>query len=311
MIDISNNTLRQSAALASLCAASVLLVAKLVAYVLGDSVAVLAALADSTMDVMASTITLLGVMKAQKPADAHHRYGHGKAEPLAALAQAAFVAGSAALLMYEASQRLFNPIMPTHVPLAMGVMCLSLAVTWLLVAYQRYVVRRTGSLAIRADRLHYIGDAYLNVGVLLSLVVTSQTGVAWVDPVLAMGVAVFMLVSARRIVASAIDVLMDREMPEHDRQNIVQLVRADARVKGVHDLRTRHDGQRAFIEMHIELDPHLSLTMAHDIADDAEQRLLRAYPGAAVLLHQEPAGLDDVRLDHQLSYSERPPRQGR
>ncbi|PWC41158.1 cation diffusion facilitator family transporter [Azospirillum sp. TSO22-1] len=293
--------LRRWATYASVAMASTLIVAKLAAYLLTESVSILSSLIDSSTDLMASVVTLLGVRHALRPADTAHRFGHGKAEGLAALAQAAFIGGSAAFLLIEAVRRLISPAPVGETAIGVAVMLLSMMLTAALVTFQRYVVRHTGSVAIGADRLHYAGDLLMNAAVITALLLNRWTGVGAVDPLFGIGIAGFLVYGALGIARDALAVLMDRELPEDERARIADLVRSHEPVRGMHDLRTRSSGTGVFIELHLELDPHLDLVRAHDITDAVERTLRAAFANAEVLIHQEPAGLNDERLDNRIA----------
>ncbi|PWC37395.1 cation diffusion facilitator family transporter [Azospirillum sp. TSO35-2] len=296
----SPDRLRRYATYASVAVASTLIATKLVAYLMTESVSILSSLIDSSTDLMASVVTLLGVRHALRPADANHRFGHGKAEALAALAQAAFIGGSAVLLSIEAVRRLLHPEPITEGAAGIGVMLLSIVLTALLIAFQRRVQVATGSVAIGADRLHYSGDLLMNSAVIAAILLTGATGITVIDPLFGVGIALFLVNGARGVARDALDVLMDKELGPEERERIVALVRAEPGVRGLHDLRTRNAGTGRFIELHLELDGTLTLTAAHDIADGVERRLSAAFDNAEVLVHQEPAGLADERLDHRI-----------
>jgi len=293
--------LRQRATYASVGVALTLIVAKLAAYLVTESVSILSSLIDSSTDLMASVVTLLAVRHALRPADSAHRYGHGKAEALAALAQAAFIGGSAAFLAIEAVRRVITPQPVTQGAIGIAVMVLSIVLTAGLVTYQRHVVARTGSVAIGADRLHYAGDLLMNSAVIAALLLTAWTGVSAIDPLFGLGIAAFLLHGARGVAMAALNVLMDRELPEAERTRIAALVAAHPGAKGMHDLRTRSTGTGVFIELHLELDPTINVVQAHDITDAVEHELRAAFPNAEVIIHQEPAGLVDERLDNRIA----------
>lgn len=290
-------SLLKLATTASVATATVLIVVKLVAFLLTDSVSILSTLVDSLLDVAASIVNLIAVRHALVPADREHRFGHGKAEPLAALGQAAFITGSAVFLMIEASQRFVSPRALTNGDIGIAVMVFSILATLGLVTLQRYVIRRTGSLAIKADSLHYVGDILVNAAVIVALVITAQLGWRYADPVFGLAIAVYILYNAWQISAGAMDMLMDRELPEQDRRRIIDLALAHPSVKGLHDLRTRASGPQIFIQGHIEMDGAFSLLKAHDIADEVEAELRQAFPGAEVILHQDPFGIEEERSD--------------
>ncbi len=297
--------LRRRATYASVAVGAVLAVAKLAAWLVTGSVTILSSLLDSFVDVAASAIILVSVHHALRPPDRSHRFGHGKAEPLGALAQAAFIAGSGLFVVFQAVDRLIDPEPLRSTAMGIAVMVMSIAGTAALVGYQRYVVRVTGSLAIAADSLHYKGDLLINLAVIATLAAYAQFGIVWLDPLIALAIAAYLLVNAVSVGRSAFDLLMDRELPEQDRERIEAVVRANERVRGLHDLRTRSSGTTAFIELHLELDGTLTLNEAHDIADAVETSLSEAFPGAAIIIHQEPAGLEDARLDDAIARGRR------
>lgn len=296
--------LLRAATTISVSVASVLAVLKLAAWLVTGSAAILSSLLDSLVDVGASGILLVSVRQALRPPDRSHRFGHGKAESLGAIAQAAFVAGSALLLIFESAGRFVTPEPIAAAPLGIAVMAVSLVATIALVMVQRAVARRTESTAIAADRLNYVGDTATSAVVLTVLVIGQRPGWLWLDPAAAIAIALWLLVSAGRIARRAADHLMDHELPRADRFRIAAIVRADPEVVDLHDLRTRNAGGTRFIELHVEMDGGLTLRQAHIICDRLEAALSRAFPDAEVILHQEPAGLDDERLDHRIA--ERP-----
>lgn len=289
--------LRRHATTASVAVGTTLAAAKLGAWLATGSVTILSSLLDSLVDVAASLITFVTVRHALRPPDRSHRFGHGKAEPLGALAQAAFIVGSALFLVFEAIGRLVDPEPLSATGWGIAVMVAAIVLTGGLVLFQRHVVMVTGSLAIGADSLHYKGDLLVAVAVIGTLLVVREDRYLWLDAVVGMAIAFYLVWNAWVIGRGALDVLMDRELPAEDRRKIREIVNAHARVEGMHDLRTRHSGVQPFIELHLELDGDLSLESAHDITDAVEQALKEAFPGAEVVLHQEPAGLEDDRLD--------------
>lgn len=293
--------LNRLAAMASVAVASVLIAAKLAAWLLTGSIAVLSSLVDSAVDALASIITLVSVHQAAQPADRAHRFGHGKAEALGALAQAAFVTGSALMISLEAITRLFSPQPVERSLVGIAVMLFAIGLTAALVLFQRTVVRRTGSIAIGADRLHYEVDLFINLAVIAALLLTRATGSPLFDPLFALAIVAFLLHAAFKLARRALDMLMDRELPEAERQRILELARTHPVAHDVHDLRTRKAGSDVFIELHLELDGRLPLAQAHELAHQVEDRIRAAYPGASILIHQEPAGLADERLDEQIA----------
>jgi len=297
MDGIGNNMLRRVTSYASVVVAAILIGAKLFAFYATGSVALLSSLVDSGVDLLASLITAYGVFLAMRPADHDHRYGHGKAESLAALAQAAFIVVSSGLLVKEALARLVAPVAIEHVETGYFVMGLAIVLTLALLALQTYTVRRTKSLAIASDRLHYVGDILINGAVVATFVCQNLMNVTWIDPLFALAIAAGMCVGAFKISKMALNVLMDAELPEKDRLKILLLAKEVEGVRGVHDLRTRLDNGRSIIEAHIEMDPQLTLKEAHDIAEAVEAHIEKAFPKADILLHQDPVGVEETRLD--------------
>ena len=287
--------LMRRATYASMATALFLIAAKAAAYVLTDAVSMLSTLLDSLLDAAASLVNLLAVRHALTPADREHRFGHGKAEPLAALGQSAFIAGSAVFLIVQAGSRLVSPQPVANTAIGLAVMAVSIAATLLLVLYQRFVIRRTRSLAIRADSLHYAGDLTVNASVVVALVLAGLYGWQRADPILGAAIAFYIIYTAWQIARGALDMLMDRELPDEDRQRIRSIVLANPQVRAVHDLRTRASGPTTFVQMHLEVDGQLTLAAAHDIADAVEAEILRVFPGAEVIIHQDPAGLAEAR----------------
>lgn len=276
------------ASVASVMTAGFLIVAKLIAWYVTGSVGLLASLVDSVMDSIASLINLFAIRYSLQPADAEHRFGHGKAEPLAGLAQAAFIAGSAIFLIFHAIDRLRLAQPLEHVGVGVGVMVLAIVLTLVLLAIQHYVIRKTDSTAIRADSLHYATDLLTNVSILLALYLTTL-GWTWADPVFAIAVAIYIFYSAFHIGHDAFQQLMDRELPADILQKIQETAMSHPEVTGTHEMRTRQAGHTRFVQLHLELDEDMSLKRAHEIADEVEMEIKAFLPGAEVLIHQDPA----------------------
>ena len=293
-------TLAKRAAQLSLGIAISLALAKLGASILTGSVALLSSAVDSIADIAASAMTFLSVRIAAQPPDHFHRYGHGKAESLSALAQALVVAGSGVFVLIEAVRRFIRPEPLQNSGLGLGVMIVSIVVTLLLVMYQRRVIRLTGSPAIAADRLHYESDLLTNMAVIVSLVASRFYDLDQIDALIGGAIAAYLLVTALRIGRDAVQVLMDRELPPDDRAEIETIINGHPEVRGCHDLRTREAGGIRFIECHLELDPAMSVQAAHDVTDAIEAELVDRFPEAEILIHQEPAGICDARLDDKI-----------
>ena len=288
--------LMRRATYASITVAALMILVKLVAWLATGSVSMLSSLLDSLLDAAASLVNLLAVQQALVPADREHRFGHGKAEPLASLGQAAFITGSAVLLLIEALQHLLTPQPVTNTGLGIAVMVFAVLVTFALVRYQQYVIRRTGSLVVSADEFHYRSDLILNGSVILSLLATTYLGWVYIDPIFGAAIGLWIIYGAWQVAQKAVIQLMDRELPDEARARIRQIAMRHPQVKAVHDLRTRAAGRTAFIQVHLEMDGKMTLEEAHRISDAVEAELLAAFPQAEVLIHQDPEGVDEPRL---------------
>jgi ferrous-iron efflux pump FieF len=290
-----NDQLKRRAATAAVAIAALLIAGKTGAYLATGAVSLLSSLIDSLLDLSASLVNYVAIRQAAVPADREHRFGHGKAEPLAGLAQAAFVAGSAVLLLFEAGSRLFRPSPIEDSTVGIAVMVVSIVLTLGLVLFQRHVVRRTDSVAIGADALHYRSDLLMNLSVIVALVLAADLGLTIADPLFGIAIAIYILTSAWSIFSSSLSLLMDRELPEDDRTRIKALAAAHPAVISLHDLRTRSSGTHTFIQFHLELDGNLTLLAAHAICDEVMEEVERAFPNAEVLIHEDPAGIAERR----------------
>jgi ferrous-iron efflux pump FieF len=279
---------------ASVTVAAILIALKFFAYLETGSISILSSLVDSILDSAASLINLIAVMVALNPADHEHRFGHGKAEALAGLGQAAFIGGSAVFLVVESVNRLITPHPLQETDLGVGVMIISIFLTLGLVIFQKFVLSKRPSLAIAADSLHYKGDLFMNVAVIIALVLTAQYGWLSVDPIFALGISAYVSYTVWQIVSAALDQLMDKELPDDLREEIADCIMSDERVKGTHDMRTRTAGAQQFLQVHVELAPELTLMKAHKISDDIENRLVSQFPLLDVIIHLDPAGYEEV-----------------
>ncbi|MGP3591279.1 CDF family cation-efflux transporter FieF [Vagococcus sp. WN89Y] len=278
------------AAVAATVMASLLLIIKIFAWWLTGSVSILAALVDSLVDIAASLTNLLVVRYSLQPADEEHTFGHGKAESLAALAQSMFISGSALFLFLTGIQHLARPEPLQAAGVGIGVTLIALFSTVLLVTFQRWVVRKTHSQAVRADMLHYQSDVMMNGAILVAL------GLSWygwhrADALFALGIGGYILYSALRMGYEAVQALLDRALPDAEREEIFSIVTSWPGVSGAHDLRTRQSGPTRFIQIHIEMDDNLPLVEAHRVADQVEQALLQRFPGSDVIIHQDPCSV--------------------
>lgn len=275
---------------ASVSVAVVLVLAKTIAWAITDSVVLLATLIDSTLDVLASLVNFFAVRHALTPADKEHRFGHGKAEALAGLGQSAFIAGSAGFLLLESGRRLLNPVPLESYGPGLIVMAFSIALTLCLMTFQRYVIQKTNSTAIKADALHYRTDFMVNVSVVVALVLAIE-GWGGFDALFAIGIAIYILYSSWEIVRQSVSDLMDRELPNEEREEIERIATRHVDVRGLHELRSRRSGIATFIQLHLEVDDNLSVFQAHQISDEVELALQQAYPTAEIIIHIDPASI--------------------
>ena len=274
----------------SVATAAVLVTIKMVVWLMSGSVALLASLADSGLDLIASLVTFFAVRYAAAPPDAEHRYGHGKAEAFGSLFQAGLVFASAALIGQEAIRHMLEPSRVEQTGWALAVMVASIALTGALVLAQGQVLKKTASVAVSGDRAHYFSDLASNVVALLGIGATALTGWLGADAAAGLAVAAILLWGAIQVFRESSTQLMDRELPDQDRARIVELMTADPRVTDVHQLRTRAAGPYIHIQMHADIDPDVSLAEAHSIVVAAERRVLEAFPAADILIHPDPRG---------------------
>ncbi|MBN3160986.1 CDF family cation-efflux transporter FieF [Pectobacterium brasiliense] len=274
-------------AVSATAVALVLFIMKVFAWWHTGSVSLLASLVDSLVDIAASLVNLLVVRYSLQPADTEHAFGHGKAESLAALAQSMFISGSALFLILTGLQHSLEP-QTLHAPeVGMWVTFIALVATLLLVSFQRWVVKRTHSQAVRADMLHYQSDLLMNGAILVALAL-SWKGITRADSLFALGIGGYILYSALRMGYDAVQSLLDRALPEDEHRAIAEVIVNWPGIRGAHALRTRRSGPTRFIQLHLEMDDTLPLVQAHQIADDLEQALREQFPGADIIIHQDP-----------------------
>ena len=284
----SGSQLARLASYASVGVALVLLAAKIIAWWSTESLSMLSSLTDSLFDAVTSTVNLLALRYALKPADDDHRFGHTSIEDIAGLAQFAFISASMLLIILQSTERLFEPHPLTHEMLGIYVSLGAMAVTSILVVFQSYAARKSRSLIIAADRLHYAGDVFFNGGVLIALFLSLQYGIVWADPAMAIGIALVILWSARGIGVRAFNNLMDREMPAAEKEKILALVTATPQILGCHNMKTRYSGAKVFIQMHVDMPASLGFEEAHTIVDRLEAEIRSLFPDAEVIIHPDP-----------------------
>lgn len=282
--------LRRSAAYASIAMAVFLVALKSWASWKTGSTAMLGSLADSALDLVASLATLAGVVIAAQPADKSHRFGHGKAEALAAMFQVLLIVVSASGIAFRAIAHLIDGHATAAAQEGIAVSIVAIVATLALVSWQRYVIARTGSVAIRADNVHYQSDLLLNIAVIAALVIDQFLGFSRADPLFGLAIAAWLLWGAWRAAGEAIDHLMDREWPEERRDAFLDVIARHPDIRGVHDLRTRTSGSDDFVQFHMAVDPTLTVAQAHRLMDEVEARLASEFPGVEVLIHPDPEG---------------------
>ncbi|MDG6832362.1 cation diffusion facilitator family transporter [Glaesserella parasuis] len=281
-----NQYVKRAANFAVIVAAT-LIIAKAFAWWQTGSMAILAAMTDSLVDLFASLTNMLVLRFALQPADDDHTFGHGKAESLAALAQSAFITGSATFLLLQGIQRLTEPQLVQSSELGIAISLFSIVLTAALVWYQKKVVKLTQSPAIEADSLHYQTDLYMNAAILVAMILNIY-GVIYADALFAIGIALYILFNAAKMCWEAVQSLLDKALPQEEVDQIWAIALQHPRIIGIHDVKTRRAGAIRFIQLHLELDDHLPLVVAHDITDSLEQKILAVFPHSEVIIHQEP-----------------------
>ena len=267
---------------------SLMIATKAWAWLASGSASMLGSLTDSLMDITATLMSFLVLSYALRPADDDHRFGHGKAEALAGLGQAAFIAGSGCLLAFHGIERLINPVELTHSLLGVWVSIFAIVCTLVIVFAQNKVVKHTESIAIKADSVHYKGDLILNAAVLLAILL-AYYGVLYADPLFAIGVAGYLLYNSWDIATESASHLMDKELPDEEKQSIFEIARNHNDVYGVHGIRTRQGGKVKFIQLHLELDDNLPLIRAHKVADEVEAMISARFESEVdILIHLDP-----------------------
>jgi ferrous-iron efflux pump FieF len=287
------NELTRKAAMASVGMALFLVVLKVWASIETGSVAMLGSLADTALDLVASLVTFLGVRWAAMPADAEHRFGHGKAEALAALVQVILITVSAIGIAWRAIDRFSSGQRTEGLELGAGVSVVAMAATFALLAYQRHVIRRTGSVAIHTDHAHYQSDLLLNLAVIAALALDQLLGWRLADPIFGLVIAGWLLTNAWRAASQSVDQLMDREWPEAEREAFLAAAREYPELSGLHDLRTRHSGTHRFVQFHVWVPADWSVKQAHDSLERVEHALCDRFPATEIIIHLDPEGHTD------------------
>lgn len=291
MTATSAATLNRSAAFASSAVALLLVALKGYAAWATGSTAMLGSLADTALDLIASLATLAGVWVAAQPSDANHRFGHGKAEALAAMVQVVLISISALGIAARAIEQFVAGGRTQAAGEGIGVSVIAIVATLALLAWQRHVIRRTGSLAIRTDHVHYQSDLLLNLTVIAALALDQYGGIGRADPLLGLVIAAWLGWSAWGASQQAVEQLMDREWPEDKKERFLAVVARHSELRGVHDMRTRTAGNRDFVQFHVWVDGNMTVRHAHRVMDEIEAKLLAVFPDVEILIHPDPEGL--------------------
>jgi ferrous-iron efflux pump FieF len=297
----SHNTLKNLAVIFGVILSVTLILVKLFAFIKSGSLAVFSSLIDSVTDLFASTVSFLAVYFSSKPASINHRYGFGKTEALSALLQALFVGASGLFVIVDGIKRLINHVEINQIDIAIYIMVFSIISTLFLVLFQTYVAKKTNSLAIKADRAHYVVDFLTNSTVIISLICVHFFGFYLFDVIAGLFISVYLLYNAYSLAKESIDLITDRELSNDIRENIKHIVLETDGVLGMHDFRSRSLGDIYFVELHLELDGNISLYSAHDLTNIVEKKITESYPNSQILIHQDPYGVNEERIDHKLS----------
>ena len=291
----NTDPLVRSASIASLLVASTLIVLKYYGWVATTSVSLLGSLADSLIDFLASVFVFIAISYSLLPADAKHRFGYGKSEGLAAFIQSLLIGISGIYVCFEAIKRLLNPSPISQPSIAIWIILISIALTITLVMYQKYVVKKSKSMAIESDQYHYLTDIFINLSVLFSIVITGWTRFVFIDALVGLLISGVVLYTSVTLLKKSFKILLDQEIQSDDRDRIKEIALDHPKVLGFHDLRTRDTGRKYIIQFHLELDPNMSLLESHEITDEVTDNVLKLYPDSELIIHTDPLGIDEVR----------------
>lgn len=297
------NRLKRLAATLSVSLAVALCFLKIFGSIYTGSLAILSSLIDSLADVFASSLSFVAIKFSTRPASLEHRYGYGRAESISALAQSAFIAGSGLFVMYDGITRIISPAPLEQTDFGIMVMTISLLATLALIAFQKYVTKKTASPAIKADSAHYTVDVLTNLSIIISLLVVKFLGINWFDILTAFVISAYLIFNAYKLAAEAVSALTDRELSPEIRQKVIDIVNNSDGIKGYHDFRSRDLGGTYCFEIHLELDGNLTLNITHQLTDKVEEAIKKQFPEAQVIIHQDPYGLRENRLDYTIEGS--------
>lgn len=288
-------TLQKRATLVASATALVLIVIKLAVGFYTGTVVVIASAIDSGLDFIVSVFNAYAITKAQKPMDTHYNYGRGKVEGLASLMEGIVITLSGFFIIYAASMKLISGEETKEIGASLGVMAVSVILTSGLVIYLNGVYKKTQNLIIKSDALHYKSDLYTNVGIIVSLGLIYLTGWSFIDPIVSVAIAIFVIYSAFEIIKEGIDMLLDRALEEETVESIKDILQRhtdadDCIISGYHDLKTRKSGNINFVDVHIVFDDKVTLKESHALADHIEDRIREMKPGSSwiINIHQDP-----------------------
>jgi len=285
----------KAASIASLFVSSTLIVIKYYGWTETDSISLLGSLADSLMDFLASIFVFIAISFSLLPADEKHRFGYGKSEGLVVFIQSLLIGVSGLYVFSEAIQRFFHPIKINQPSIAIWIIVVSIVLSIGLIIFQKYVVKISKSKAIESDQYHYLTDLYINISVLISILISGWTTYLFVDSLIGLIIALFVIYSALGLLKKSFKILLDQELPSSDRDQIKAIALTHPEVLGFHDLRTRDAGRNYVIQFHLELDPQMSLLNSHEIIEEVMEKVLDAFPDAEIIVHSDPLGVEEKR----------------
>jgi ferrous-iron efflux pump FieF len=285
----------KAASIASLFVSSTLIVIKYYGWAETDSISLLGSLADSLMDFLASIFVFIAISFSLLPADEKHRFGYGKSEGLVVFIQSLLIGVSGLYVFSEAIQRFFYPTEINQPSIAVWIIVVSIVLSIALVLFQNYVVKISKSKAIESDQYHYLTDLYINISVLISILISGWTTYLFVDSLIGLIIAIFVIYSATGLLKKSFKILLDQELPSSDRDQIKAIALTHPEVLGFHDLRTRDAGRNYVIQFHLELDPEMSLLHSHEIIEQVMEKVLDAFPDAEIIVHSDPLGVEEKR----------------
>ena len=292
----SNNiSIIKAASIASLFVSFTLIIIKYYGWVETDSISLLGSLADSLIDFLASIFVFIAISFSLLPADEKHRFGYGKSEGLVVFIQSLLIGVSGLYVFSEAIQRFFHPTEINQPSIAVWIIVVSIVLSIALVLFQKYVVKISKSKAIESDQYHYLTDLYINISVLISILISGWTTYLFVDSLIGLIIAVFVIYSAINLLKKSFKILLDQELPSSDRDQIKAIALRHPEVLGFHDLRTRDAGRNYVIQFHLELDPQMSLLHSHEIIEEVMEKVIDAFPDAEIIVHSDPLGVDEER----------------